>query len=523
MRLESGRAFAGASAILLAAMGAAMVAAALQENDTYDEAGHLAAGWAYLTIQDFDFNAEHPPLGNLISALPLRYFNPRLATDHPSWRLRAAPIAGAVFLYRNRVRPDVLLLAGRTPTMLFTLLLGGLIAVWARRRFGTGPALAALFFYATDPNFTAHGHYVTTDLFAALFIFAAALAWDQHLEVNSGRSLAAAGVVFGLALAVKFSALALAPALVLLDWLRRGRPGLRRLGEWAAFGAVTAGIVGLAYWSDTWKVLTGELSPLRHPFWTGLHYLAEHNRAGRPSYLLGKLSGHGWWYYFPVAFAVKTPSASLLVLLAGPLWGVARLARKWPVLVVPPAVYFLLSLASHLNLGIRHLLPVYPFLFVLLAAGLFELRRRALVAALALVAAVQAAEWVRTYPYFLAFFNSLCGGSSNGWRYLADSNLDWGQDVKRLKSYLDRLGTNKACLAYFGTTDVAYHGIRRLPLPLSWETGARERADCIAAVSANLLLGLYVRPGSYDWLGERRPLARVGHSIYVYDLRKGSP
>jgi 4-amino-4-deoxy-L-arabinose transferase-like glycosyltransferase len=502
-------------------MGAAMLAAALQENDIYDEAGHLAAGWAYLKIQDFDFNAEHPPLGNLISALPLLCWNPRLPTEHPSWRLRAAPIAGAVFLYRNRVRPEVLLLAGRAPTMLFALLLGGMIAVWTRRRFGAGPALAALFFYATDPNFLAHGHYVTTDLFAAFFIFAAALAWDWHLRAPSTRTLVAAGLVFGMALAAKFSALALAPALVVLDWIRRGRPRLRRLAEYAAYGAVAAGVVGLAYWSDTWKVLTGDLSPLRHPYWMGLQYLAEHNRAGRPSYLLGELSMHGWWYYFPVAFLVKTPTAPLLVALASPLWGAARLARRWPVLIVPPAVYFLLSLTSHLNLGIRHLLPVYPFLFVLLGAGLFELRRRALVAALALATTVQIAEWAATYPYFLPFFNSLSGGSGEGWKYLADSNLDWGQDVKRLKSYLARLGTNEACLAYFGTTDVAYHGIRRRPLPLTWETEAKEQADCVAAASVNLLLGLYVKPGSYDWLREREPVARVGHSIYVYDLRKG--
>jgi 4-amino-4-deoxy-L-arabinose transferase-like glycosyltransferase len=521
--LEKRWIFAAASAALLAAMGAAMLTAALEENDIYDEGGHLAAGWAYLTVQDFDFNAEHPPLGNLISALPLLWLNPRLPTEHPSWRTRAAPVAGALFLYRNRVRPAILLLAGRAATMLFAVLLGGVIAVWTRRRFGSGPALAALFLYATDPNFTAHGHYVTTDLFAAFFIFLAALMWDRHLRKGSGRTLVMAGLVFGMALAAKFSALALAPALVLLDWIERGRPELRRLAEYVALCSIAAFVVGLTYWSDTWKMITGDLSPLRHPYWMGLQYLAEHNRAGRPSYLLGMLSNHGWWYYFPVAFAVKTPTAPLLLALAAPLWGFARLARRWPVLVAPPAIYFALSLTSHLNLGIRHLLPVYPFLFVLLGAGLFELRRRMRVWALVLLSAVQVTEWVGAWPYFLAFFNSLAGGSSNGWRYLADSNLDWGQDVKRLKTYLDRLGASEACLAYFGTTDVAYYGIRRRTLPLTWEKEARERTDCVAAVSVNLLLGLYVKRGSYDWLGEREPLARVGYSIYVYDLRKGTP
>jgi 4-amino-4-deoxy-L-arabinose transferase-like glycosyltransferase len=505
------RGFAAAVAVLLAAMGAAMLSSSLGDNDIYDEGGHLAAGYGYLKIQDFGFNAEHPPLGNMLSALPLLVWNPRLATEHPSWRLRAAPIAGAIFLYRNRVRPATLLLAGRAVTMAFTLLLGAVLAIWTRRRFGAAAALLALFLYATDPNFAAHGHYITTDVFAAFFIFVACLAWDKYLKSGAAADLAAAGVVLGMALAVKFSALVLVPVFALLELIERGRPSVRRMAEFSVACCAAIAVVGVSYWPDTWKVLTGDLPLAQHPCLLGFQYLAEHNRAGRPAYLLGELSNHGWWYYFPVAFAVKTPTAALLLLPAALFFG-----RRRAVLVVPPLVYFLVSLTSNLNLGIRHLLPVYPFLLVLAATGLFRLKRRILIPVLVLTVSVQLFEWIRVYPHYLAFFNTISGGSGNGWRYLADSNLDWGQDVKRLKTYLDSRGIEEVCLAYFGTTDVAYHGVRRRHLP---ETPATE-VDCVGAVSVNLLLGLYVKPGSYGWLRELEPAAKVGQSIYVYDLRK---
>ena len=114
----------------------------------------------------------------------------------------------------------------------------------------------------------------------------------------------------------------------------------------------------------------------------------------------------------------------------------------------------------------------------------------------------------------------MAGGSAGGDRYLVDSNLDWGQGIKRLKKYMDAHGTNEVCLDYFGTTDVAYYGVRRRHLPFTWELEERQKIDCVAAVSATLLHDVYVKPVSYSWLREKAPDARVGYSIFVYDLRK---
>ncbi|MCW5981842.1 MAG: glycosyltransferase family 39 protein [Bryobacteraceae bacterium] len=531
--------FACAVALMLTAMGILMVASSLEENDAYDEGGHLVAGYARLRLGEYGFNTEHPPLGNALSALPLLPLNPRLATEHPSWRQSAAPIAGALFLYRNRVRPETLLFLGRLPTMLLTLALGVVIALWARARFGPAAAALATFFYAADPSFLAHGHYITTDVIAALFIFTACIGWEKYLVTRNWKHALTAGVLLGLALLSKFSTLFLLPIFAIVYLLHRPREKARLAAALALAGVIAAVIVGSGYWPETRRALSGELPLDRHSYLVGLRLVAEHSRDGHPAYLLGRVSEKGWWYYFPVVFAVKTPSAVLLLALAAIPAGIVAAVRrrkrllqtfvsvepKWLILTVPPAAYFAMSVASSINIGVRHLLPVYPFLHVLLAAVLFRARaaapRKAFAAILLAVVVLQTAETANAHPDYLAFFNTLSGASARGDRYLVDSNLDWGQAVKKLRGYMDAHSIDSVCLAYFGTTDVAYWGLRPRKLPLTWELDQRRNMNCVAAVSATLLHDVYVQSGSYAWLREREPFARVGNSIYLYEIASG--
>jgi predicted membrane-bound dolichyl-phosphate-mannose-protein mannosyltransferase len=548
------RAFRPAVALLLALMCAAQIRSALQESQTWDEAIHLAAGYAHLRTGEYRLNPEHPPLQKLLSAAALLPLNPRLPVEHPSWSQRDQVVFGSTFLYHNRVSPERLLLAGRIPTVLLSLGLGLALAMWTRRHFGALPAMFALFFYGTDPNFIAHGHYATTDVAAALFFFLTVVSWDAWTRKPERRKILWTGLWMGLALATKFSMLLLPPLLLVLYAVQRWWGGIAvprfvpAARAWACAMLAAALLVGLAYGpgviQSTLKLkdaVDRSTTPGRvmhaagsylglpaHPFFTGLDEVARHNKFGHPSYLLGRVSEHGRWQYFPVAFAVKTPTG-VLVLLAMLLAAAFLRTRRaegrtdlpWAVLVVPPALYFASCLASGINLGVRHLLPMYPFLFVLLATGLFRLfRGRAAAVVVAAVAAIQTVEMARAHPHYLAFFNTLSGGSRNGPRYLLDSNLDWGQDLKNLKRYLDRQGLSSVCLCYFGNANPAYYGIRDEPLPTTADREARERMNCIAAISATPLYGLYAPAESYRWLREQRPSAIVGHSIYVYDLRR---
>lgn len=537
-----------ASGLLLAYMGAVLFTTSRQESQTWDEAVHLMAGYHYWRTGDFEVNWEHPPLGKLLAALPLLAANPRLPLEHEAWRARDFFGLAKIFLYKNRVPADTLLLLGRLPTMLLALALGVLLALWTRRRFGAGPALAALFLYALDPNLIAHGRYVTTDLIATLLIFSAVLAWSAFLETGRRRHLVLAGIVLGLALSAKYSALFLLGLFPLL-YLSRRRRLWNCLGTWAAVTVIGYAVVALVYWPETRRALAGEKWRLSestfpdtgfaraliwigdktgipaHPYVLGLDSMVRTESGGRPAYALGKVSRQGFWYYFPVAFAVKTPSALLALLAITIAIGVRRLLRGgarnlpflWTPLLVAPALYFGLSMAAGINIGLRHILPVYPFLFAAVAAACW---RRRLAPVLLLLAALHLYEHARIYPHFLAFFNTLAGGAENGPRYLVDSNIDWGQDLKKLKAYLDARGASEVRFAYFGTADPDYYGLRALDVPFTGDPYGRENANAIVAVSVTLLQGVYTPDDRYGWLRELEPSARIGYSIYAYDLRK---
>ena len=557
--IEKPSVFWAVTLLLLGVMGALLFTSSVQETNTWDEPAHLAAGYVYLRTGNFWYDQVHAPLARMLLALPLLAVNPRLPLEDDSWRTYDIHAFSKIFLYRNRVRPDTLLLLGRLSAMALTLVLGLVLAVWTRKHFGPGAALFALFLYALDPNIIAHGRYTTTDLIAGLFIFLSCIGWARFLETKRWLDLAGAGVVLGLALASKHSAvflLGLLPLLSLIRWRQDpGRLPLRRL---AVSLVVVAGlaltVVAAVYWPVSVKVfIAGEGRPLsqevdpttavgrafqragdmlhlpNHPYLMGYYWLARANEQGFSSYLLGEHSRKGWWYFFPVVFAVKTPTALLLGLAFSIAVAGWRLIRRSPrrslretpfcriVAALPAAVYFLLSMTSDINMGWRHLLPVYPFLFVLVSA---VLARKSAVPVLLLLAGLQVYENARVYPHYLAFFNSLAGGSENGPRYLVDSNLDWGQDVKKLKVYMDRNGIDEVCLAYFGTADVDYYGIRHRDLPRTSDKEGRKNVNCVAVISATLLQDVYTAPGSYEWLRQLEPIERIGYSIYVYDLRK---
>jgi hypothetical protein len=280
-----------------------------------------------------------------------------------------------------------------------------------------------------------------------------------------------------------------------------------------------------------------------HAFFTGLGKVAEHNQGGHASYLMGMRSDKGWWYYFPVVFAVKSTMAALaatLLLVGQASWpvrdfflrspgAVLRRLRAapffWLGLLVPPAVYFVFSMTSAINIGMRHILPVYPFLYLAAAVLLTRANaaRWARYAAVTLVA-LQIAECASIFPDYLAFFNAISGGPGNGPHYLVDSNIDWGQDIKKLRSWLKAHGTDGARVAYFGNAQMYYYGIRADSFPDPLDEKGWNAIDGYAVSSVTVLNGVYVPLNLVAPLRLRDPIAKVGWSMYVYDFRKkGAP
>ena len=533
---------------MLAALATVQVLSIRQESQTWDEAIEIAAGYDYLKTGEYRINLEHPPLGRVVAALPLLILNPTLPAEFNTHGDSPSVPFGREFLYHNRVPADTMLFWTRMTTIFTTLCLGLVLAMWVRAEFGAAAALFALLLLAFDPNVIANGRYAKNDMLVTLWCLLACMAWGDYLRRPRKWTLLASGVLLGLAAGTKFSAVFLLPVFLVLAAIQRWKPGgfLRGAGALLLVCAIGFGVVALIYAPHLKELLPagqaarhadpsirmlrdvadsralpgqflrwlGNRLGLRaHPLFEGVGIVMRHNYDGHSTYLLGKIGQTGRWYYFPLAFAVKTPVATLLIL------AISLFAWRLPsfpavIALVPVVVYAVFSVYANIDIGVRHLLPLYPFLFALLGAGMARWRLRYA----AVAAALLVAESLAVYPNYLAFFNVAAGGPGRGPRYLLDSNIDWGQDLIKLKSWMDAHGVKEVCNCYFGTADLSHYGIGGPEIPTTRDR--RGEADCYAAISVTPLYGLYVQPGEWAWLRDLQPVAKIGYSIYVYDLRK---
>jgi dolichyl-phosphate-mannose-protein mannosyltransferase len=526
-----------------------------ESSQTSDEGAHLAAGYSYLTRGDFRLNPEHPPLVKEMAAFPLLF----LGLDFPGgalWDQAEEWNIGRLFVHENRVSNDTILLLGRLPILLMSIVLGGVLYLWGRRLFGAPGALLALALWVLDPNVVAHSGLVTTDLGIALFIFLSVAALWWWIDRPSPGRLVLLGLAIGGAFAAKYTALWLPPILAAIavalvaagvptpgrifeggsagarDRRERGQDAgrLRRLAVLAGAGLVAAAIAFVVL------VLSYRVSGLG--WWlTGLSRTLHHSAIGHRAYLLGMVSDTGWWYYFPVAWALKTPPAIILLVLASivALAAGRRLDRRDEIVLYAPVLVVLALCALwKVNIGLRHLLPIYPFLYLgagrLVAAPRPGARLPGRLAAGAVGLALASAAWsaFTIAPYHLAYFNVFAGGPENGHRLLLDSNLDWGQAAKALRRYMESENVPMIYCAYNGNSDPWYYGVRYQYAPGSGnllnakQRPARMPDDApreLFAVNAMVLHSLHFSdPHMYDWLLARKPVAMPGYAFHVFDI-----
>lgn len=478
-----------------------------EESQNWDEGIYVAAGYSYLKTDDFRMNPEHPPLIKILDALPLLALNPILPLGDPSWKNSDEVAFGRTFLYHNRVRADAILLVSRSVTIVLTAILGFLLFAWVRWRAGDAAALMALVLFAFDPNVVANGRYATNDIGVTLFAFAAVVAFDRALGEAGWRWYALAGFALGAALATKFSALFVLPVFVILAAVR--------YKSWRSI-SLRLPIVAAAAAAVMLIVSHGDVNV----YIKSVNWSIGHAGGGALSYLFGMDSTQGWWWYFPAAFVLKSPVGLLLLVVVALvlLCRHGRELRDFAVLLAPIAVYGILAMLDRADIGIRYLLPIYPFLLALIGIICARHAPRALtVACVALVVI----ESVAVYPTYTAFFNVLVGGPGSGPRYLLDSNIDWGQDAKRLANWLHAHGTDEVCSSYFGNVPLDYYGIKQIADPPTQATVLAGKApNCYVAISVNYLYSdAILRSTNNRWLRNSQPLAKVGYSIYVFDFR----
>ncbi len=538
-----------------------------RETQTWDEACHIFAGYNYWTSANFGDNPEHPPLVKLLAAVPLLRLPLHVPAHAGVFSKEEDFLTSEKFVFGNDA--ETILFRTRMAAALLTLLLAILIFVAGKEMFGEIPALVALTLFVFEPNMLAHGAVVTTDMGMACFLLATVYAFYRYVKAPSMGRVAVVGIAAGLALATKHSAILIFPILGLLsvyELVRRRASDAESRGKQAArlFVAICAiGIVSVAIlWSfygfhfqpkpgmNADARVTEYVTRLKNPVQSTmilaashLHLLPQSYLFGLAdvgitaefshSYLLGKIYPHGRWFYFPVAFSIKT-SLGLLLLLALAAFAFWRSrVREWRELVfllVPAVFYFLIAVASSMNIGIRHILPVYPFLMLLAGWGAWQLikTQRRWVYVIILLLIWNVVSSLRTYPVYIAYSNELWGGPSQTYRYLSDSNVDWGQQLKTTKKYLDSRHIQNCWFAYFGAVviDPSYYGVNCKPLTTIASVWLQPSIDVPASIdgpvliSAGVLSGYEFGPGElnpYDQFQHIRPTAVIEHGIFVFD------
>ncbi|HWA25574.1 MAG TPA: tetratricopeptide repeat protein [Lacunisphaera sp.] len=543
--------------------------ACFHRSATFDEPIHLTAGYAALTQRDYRVDPTHPPLLRMWAALPLLAFETtRLDSGRidmlpqPAWIPEAYRYAHD-FLYAGP-HADRNLNVARGMIIFLGALTGVLLYCWALEWLGFLPAVLALVFYLIEPNLGAHATLVTTDCGITCFFFGTIYFFWRTWRNYSGWNLAGLALFFSLACVSKYNAVLLVPVggLLLAATTRRGG----NITPWRAAGitALLAGSAVIAIWTvygfryapsatPGWlfafkdsragaePLLTWGSAPLawidRHQLlpnaYTQGFLLSVSQAQPMPAYLDGAISTTGWWYFYPAAFLLKTPVSLIVLLIAGLAVLAARRRVLGPlnalVLLLPVAVYVAGAMASDIQLGVRHLLPIYPFVILIAGISGWGIARRRpgwrmQLAALALLLGVWLVSYSRVYPYGLTFFNELAGSPQRAARFLTDSNLDWGQSLKMLKQWMDENGVSRINLAYFGSADPDYYDIDSIPLPgmLLFNQGhARAELPGVVAVSSTTLSGVYLEPSLrlfYSGFKALKPVAVVGNTINVYRI-----
>jgi hypothetical protein len=557
------------AALLLALMAANMLSVVARKSITIDEASAIPAGFYHLR-GNFHLNSEHPPPPKMLAALPLLATGaeaPPVEDLSGEYFSRRTVEAAPRFWRANRERFRTIFFWARVPMVLLTLATGLLVFLFARRLFGPAAALFALALYAFEPNLLAHGR-VVKDIhvaFAYLFFF---YALHLYWAGPTARRALLLGLATGLAPVMKFSMCVVAPvfaasALALVYAApRMGLPRARACAQLAAASAVALVVLNAAYlfthqpltpadvrWlQETAPGLAAWVLPgaralgwLVPPYFLfGVAAVLAQDAGDHHVFLLGSYSDRGWWYYFPAAFALKTTLPFLAVTAAALGWSAWRVVRRRDArllfLVAPVALYAAMAMWTSIQIGIRHLIPVFPFLAVAggaLLERLWRAERRRTLARAAVVALLlwHALESARAYPDYIPYMNQLASRGPR-WQYLSDSNVEWGDDIGALAEYLRARGETRVRAALLGggvvlpLYGVEYHDLTSPP-------GTRLPETAYVALGASYLNGSTVpgwsegsgretrelrREFFADWRA-RQPEAVFGGTIYLYRVK----
>ncbi len=570
------------AALLLLFMLIVSILSMKGDSLTMDELAHIPSGYGYMHEQDYRLNPEHPPLLKDLSAVPLLLMDLEFDKQFQAWKedVNGQWSMGWKFIFGSNNPTEKMIFWSRIPMILILLIFGYYIFRWTKGLFGPTTGLLSLFLFSFSPTFIAHGRYVTTDVGAAAAFFIATYYFIRWLKNPKKKNLIIAGIVFGIAQLVKFSLFILVPflGLILLIWIIVSKKRFWKY-VWKFILIIIIGYLVIfpiyqyhvlnyppeKQVSDTQHILESHsIPPLANSIiWMadkpilraysqyslGLLMVFQRTAGGNTTFFLGEVSSTAWPLYFPIVYIIKTPLALHLLTIIALLflaWQIKPrkyIQKLFPhikkyfaeyAMLVFLAVYWTLSIKSNLNIGVRHVLPTFPFTYILISGQIKRIseriKRKKIAVGFYLLLTIllgwYAFSSLSIFPYYLTYFNELAGGAKNGYKYVTDSNLDWGQDLKRLNKWAESKGIEKIKVDYFGGSDVNYYLGDKYE---EWHSdySPQKAKNSYLAVSATFLQQSRAIPTKgfdeptdrYMWLYRYEPVAVIGNSIFVYYIQ----
>ena len=593
MTYKSFSAFAVLVALVLA------ITSLWDDSFIVDEIPHVGAGYSYVTKGDFRLNPEHPPLAKDLAGLALLSQDmdqTAFSTQYWTTDVNGQWNFGRTLIYSRSNNVDAVTRTAKIIMLIFFLLSAVLIYRFANERYGERAAFIAILLFSFSPTVLAHSRFVTTDVPALFGVLLGTYFFFKFIQKPTWGRFWFAAVAFGIAQLTKFSVVLIAPLFVLMTiaWCMANSFSFRHsvvlfirslalmavgitLVVWPVYALHTINYPPEKQRSDTesnlasygnrlftdpvvWASDKPVIRPLAQ-YATGILMVNQRSMGGNTTFFLGEVRNYAWKKYFPVVYGIKEPLAFwglviIVLIFLSTRFKIYDLRFKnlqnWIKtyfvefsMLLWLAIYWYLSIKANLNIGVRHLLPTYGFVFILLAGQLVRIADRIKnkeliiknnflkplirnsIFVIPILLGWYIVDTIRVHPHYLAYFNQIAGGPSGGYRYVVDSNLDWGQDLKRLAMWVEENNIDKINLDYFGWAEQSYY----LKDKLVWihagtykdarDFLAQNPAGGYIAISASFYMGSREDPvNNYIWLDAYEPIATIGNSIFVWHITR---
>lgn len=518
-----------------------MIFSSAQDSMVIDEKVHIPAGYLHVWQGNYLFNSEHPPLLNDLAGLFAKLAKPNVPVVPERFNGGDQWEYGDMFFYQSQNDVDKIIFWARFPFVLLTLGLIYLVFLWARILFGPKAGVIAAALTGFSPNILAHGRLATTDIGVVFFFILTCWCLRKYYLKPTWPNTIFLGASLGLVLLAKFSGLAILPVVfigLVSCWIFKKPRFWRSLGQfflillipvvllWGVYAfSMREELIKMPQNYTLAKTLGSQtISPINlkwtlmpfDKFVRGYEILSDHNASGHWSYLNGQVDYNGWWYYFPLVLAYKMTLVEIaLFSISLVVFWVIKKSQKlrlpaggfdYFLVFFPPSLYLAVSMIGRIDIGIRHILLILPFIFIF-SSSLILAKNSIFKKVILGLVLVEVAIGIWAFPNYIAYFNQIAGGAKGGANHLADSNLDWNQNMKRFGEYAKKNNITKVYALCWDSYSMDYYGVKNEILP-------SEPVNGVVVICAQQMK---VPPDGFefDWV-KGPPDDIVANGIYVW-------